>query len=194
MYTDIEEAYRALQLAVAEYNRVWPQWVVGGTCWELPLLTTQKTPDVLAVTCIEGQEAIDAAVRALGSFERDTGQAPGTVMRLPGVFLLNRSVLDLVRNINAHKDNLASSIEATRIELGLVPAARPRVMRTALGGNFNTKQLLRHIQAFDGVPRLVVFTWAGHTSGGERIPVGKIREQLEAAAELRASTWSFERW
>jgi hypothetical protein len=186
MYTDIEEAYRALQLAVAEFNRVWPQWVVGGTCWELPLLTTQKTPDVLAVTCIEGQEAIDAAVRALGSFERDTGQAPGTVMRLPGVFLLNRSVLDLVRNINAHKDNLASSIEATRIELGLVPAARPRVMRTALGGNFNTKQLLRHIQAFDGVPRLVVFTWAGHTSGGERIPVGKIREQLEAAAELRA--------
>ncbi len=44
------------------------------------------------------------------------------------------------------------------------------------------KQLLRHIQAFDICPRLIVFTWAGHTTGGERVAVGKVRELLGKAA------------
>lgn len=188
MYIDIERAYQALRLEVARFNQDWPKHVVEGVCWELPLLTEQKTPDLLPVMRLDGQDAVAAAIAAFGAFERDLGQAAGTVMRLPGLFLLSQSVLDQVRTINGLKDALASSIEATRLELGLVPAARPKIMRTALGGTFNTKQLLRHIQAFDGVPRLVVFTWAGHTSGGERIPVAQIRVQLQAKAELRADS------
>lgn len=48
------------------------------------------------------------------------------------------------------------------------------------------KQLQRHIQAFDICPRLVVFTWAGHTTGGERVAVGKIRELLGKTAKQQA--------
>jgi hypothetical protein len=49
------------------------------------------------------------------------------------------------------------------------------------------KQLARHSQAFDVCPRLLVFTWAGHTTGGERIAVGKVREYLDKAAEQQAA-------
>jgi hypothetical protein len=186
MYEGIQGAFQALQVAVADFNQDWPSWVVEGVCWDLPLLTERKTPDLIQASRLEGRQAIEAAIGALGAFERDLGQAPGTVMRLPGIFLLSRSVLDQVRSINRLKDALARAIESTRLELGLVAKARPTIMRKALGQLYNTKQLLRHIQAFDGTPRLVVFTWAGHTSGGERIPVGQIREQLELAAESRA--------
>lgn len=188
MYVDIEGAYQALQDELAGFNRVWPDLVVQGSCWQLPLLTEQKTPKQIHVARLDGADAVAVAKGSFRAFERDLGQAAGTVMRVPGVFLLSASVLDQVRRINALKDDLAAAIEATRVELGQVPAARPTIMRRALGPNFNTKQLLRHIQAFEGVPRLVVFTWAGHTSGGERIPVAKIREQLQAKAELRADS------
>lgn len=186
MLEDIEQAYQDLAAAVAQFNRLWPAYVVEGTCWALPLLAEQRTPDLIQVERLDGEGAINAAIGAFASFKRDIGQAPGTVMRLPGVFMLDRSVLNQVQHINNLKDALANTIKSTQEEMKMVAAARPKLMRQALGGDFNTKQLLRHIQAFDGEPRLIVFTWAGHTTGGERITVDKVRADLRREAESRA--------
>ncbi|MFD1690634.1 DNA replication terminus site-binding protein [Azotobacter chroococcum] len=60
-------------------------------------------------------------------------------------------------------------------------------MRRALGAKFNTKQLLRHIQCFEGAPRLITFTWAGHTTATGRVSTAKVRETLQASVEARAS-------
>jgi hypothetical protein len=187
MIPDIQNAYQTLRLAVATFNQEWPELVVSATVWRLPVLTEQKTPDTILVERLDGHAAVLAAREELLTFERDLGQAPGTVSRLPGLIVVRESVLNQVLQLNALKDNLKSSIEQTRIELGQVPAARPRIMRKALGNTFNTNQLLRHIQAFDGAPRLVVFTWAGHTGGSEYKAVGQIREQLLMQAEARAA-------
>jgi len=187
MYEEIQGAFARLQTALHSFNLAWPDRVVSGVVWRLPLLTEQRTPDTLQAERLSGQAAVDATRRALVEFERDLGQAAGTVMRLPGYFVLRESVLEQVRQINALKDEVAAAIEKLRLELNLVPAARPRLMRRALGAKFNTKQLLRHIQCFDGSPRLITFTWAGHTTATGRVSVDKVREKLQAGAEARAN-------
>jgi hypothetical protein len=186
MYSDIVTAYELLHSKTKAFEQVWPHLVVTGKVWQLPLLAEQKSLDFIEVQPLEGSEAVQAALQAMAAFERAPGQAPGTVMRLPGYFAMRESVLPWVREINQLKDELMATIEQTRLELNLAPTARSKILRQALGHQFSMKQLGRHTQAFDACPRLIVFTWAGHTTGGERIEVGKVREQLNRAAELQA--------
>ena len=187
MYDDIKRAYKELVAAVHTFNATWPTLVVDGKVWQLPLLHEQRTPDVIEAQALVGQQAIDATIDAIASFERDVGQAAGTVMRLPGYFQLSQSVLPLALDVNNAKLRLMAAIEAERIAQNLTPEMRPRLMRRALGAaTFSTKQLQRTVHAFDGAPRRLSFTWAGHTTGNERIAVAKIREKLTAAAQARA--------
>lgn len=188
MYDEIQRAYESLTAAVARFNKRWPSLVVAGKVWDLPLLQEQRTPEVIEVAGLTGSDAIDAAIGAISSFERDVGQAAGTVMRLPGYFQLKDSVLQNAIDINDAKQQLAAAIDAERIAQNLTAEMRPRIMRRALGSaTFSTKQLQRSVHAFDGAPRRMSFTWAGHTTGTERIMVAKVREQLMAEAETRAA-------
>ena len=187
MLTDITATHVQLVSKLHAFNQMWPEWVVSAQVWQLPLLAEQKAPDLIEAQPLEGAAAIEATVRAMTQFERVPGQAPGTVMRLPGYFALNRSVLPWVKEINQLKDELMMAIERTRIELNLAPTARSKILRQALGTQFSMKQLARHTQVFDICPRLIVFTWAGHTTGGERVAVGKVRELLSKAAEQQAA-------
>jgi hypothetical protein len=187
MLIDITSTHERLKAKVAAFNLIWPQWVVSGKVWQLPLLAEQKAPDLIEVQPLEGVAAIEATQRAMALFERMPGQAPGTVMRLPGYFALSESVLPWVKEINQLKDDLMAAIEQTRLELNLAPTARSKILRQALGVQFSMKQLARHTQVFDICPRLMVFTWAGHTTGGERIAVGKVRELLGKAAEQQST-------
>ncbi|RRV03737.1 replication terminus site-binding protein [Pseudomonas sp. v388] len=186
MYSDIVTAYQQMRRQLDAFNQVWPDLVVAGKVWRLPLLTEQKALDYIEAEALEGAAAIDAARYAMTAFERAPEQAPGTVMRLPGYFAMRESVLPWVREINQLKDDLMAAIEQTRVELNLATTARSKILRQALGHQFSMKQLGRHTQAFDACPRLIVFTWAGHTTGGERIEVGKVRELLSRAAEQQA--------
>ena len=187
MLIHITTLYAQLTHKLTTFNQIWPEWIVAGQVWQLPLLTEQRAPDLIETHALTGAAAIEATVRAMTQFERVSGQAPGTVMRLPGYFALNRSVLPWIKEINHLKDELMLAIEQTRIELNLAPTARSKILRQALGGQFSMKQLARHTQVFDICPRLIVFTWAGHTTGGERIAVGKIRELLSKAAEQQSA-------
>ncbi|CAN7731301.1 DNA replication terminus site-binding protein [Pseudomonas umsongensis] len=186
MISDIVRSHARLIAALNEFSFVWPNSVVHSKVWQLPLLAEQKATDHIETRALEGSEAIDAAVQAMSMFERMPDQAPGTVMRLPGYFALSESVLDWVKEINQLKDQLTMEIEKTRVELNLAPSARSKILRQALGGQMSMKQLLRHVQAFDICPRLIVFTWAGHTTGGERVAVGKVRELLGKTAKQQA--------
>ena len=186
MYSDIVTIHKLLCSKIQAFANIWPSLVVTGKVWRLPLLTEQKSLDYIEVEPLEGVEAINATLEAMSAFERAPGQAPGTVMRLPGYFAMRESVLPWIRDINQLKDELMAMIEQTRLELNLAPTARSKILRQALGHQFSMKQLGRHTQAFDACPRLIVFTWAGHTTGGERVEVGKVREQLIKAAEQQA--------
>ncbi|MBW6124714.1 replication terminus site-binding protein [Pseudomonas aeruginosa] len=186
MHERIQAAYTQMRRAIIAFNDRWPSLVISGVVWRLPLLTEQKTPDLIPVERLEGKDAVIAATGALLAFELELGQAPGTVMRLPGYFVLEESVLEQVRVINALKEALDAAIETTRLELNMIKDARPRIMRRALGANFNTNQLLRKVHAFELPPRMLTFTWAGHTPGTTRILVGQLRAKLEAEAQLRA--------
>ena len=192
MHTDITAIHTQLVRKLHAFNQMWPEWVVSAQVWQLPLLAEQKAPDLIEAHPLEGAAAIEATVRAMTQFERGPGQAPGTVMRLPGYFALNRSVLPWVKEINQLKDELMRTIEQTRIELNLAPTARSKILRQALGAQFSMKQLARHTQVFDICPRLIVFTWAGHTTGGERVAVGKVRELLSKAAEQQSAKESID--
>lgn len=187
MISEICEAHVRLKDALVVFDQTWPALVEDGLAWRLPLLKTQKTPDVIAVQRLNKQEAIDAARQAYGEFERESGQAPGTVMRLPGYFTVGSSVLEQVIQINQLKDELIATVERTRLELNLVKSARPRLLRSALGPAFSMMQISRHIQVFDAAPRMVVFTWAGHTAGAEKVRVGAVRELLFTRAQAQAA-------
>ena len=186
MMADIVHLHACLNATLKEFGNAWPNFVVRSKVWQLPLLAEQKAADHIEARALEGCAAIDAAIQAMSMFERMDNQAPGTVMRLPGYFALSESVLHWVREINQLKDQLMMEIEKTRVELNLAPSARSKILRQALGGQMSMKQLLRHIQAFDICPRLIVFTWAGHTTGGERVAVGKVRELLGNTAKQQA--------
>ena len=192
MLTDITAIHAQLVSKLHVFNQMWPEWVVSAQVWQLPLLAEQKAPDLIEAQPLEGAAAIEATVRAMTQFERVPGQAPGTVMRLPGYFALNRSVLPWVQEINQLKDELMGAIEQTRIELNLAATARSKILRQALGAQFSMKQLARHTQVFDICPRLIVFTWAGHTTGGERVAVGKVRDLLSKAAEQQSAKESID--
>ena len=186
MITNIVHLHACLNATLKEFSNVWPNFVVRTKAWQLPLLAEQKATDHIEARALEGCAAIDAAIQAMSMFERMPDQAPGTVMRLPGYFALSESVLHWVKEINQLKDQLMMAIERTRVEMNLAPSARSKILRLALGGQMSMKQLLRHIQAFDICPRLIVFTWAGHTTGGERVAVGKVRELLGKTAKQQA--------
>ncbi len=186
MIADIVNLHASLKATLKEFGNVWPNFVVSSKVWQLPLLAEQKATDHIGARALEGCAAIEAALQAMSMFERMDSQAPGTVMRLPGYFALSESVLHWVREINQLKDQLMLEIEKTRVELNLAPSARSKILRQALGGQMSMKQLLRHIQAFDICPRLIIFTWAGHTTGGERVAVGKVRELLGKTAKQQA--------
>lgn len=186
MMTDIVHLHACLNATLKEFGNAWPNFVVRSKVWQLPLLAEQKAADHIEARSLEGCAAIDAAIQAMSMFERMPDQAPGTVMRLPGYFALSESVLHWVKEINQLKDQLMMAIERTRVEMNLAPSARSKILRQALGGQMSMKQLLRHIQAFDICPRLIVFTWAGHTTGGERVAVGKVRELLGKTAKQQA--------
>lgn len=187
MYDDIRNAHAELREALADFNSRWPVQVASGVVWSLPLLKEQKALDQIPVQRLTGEEAVEAARVALAMLERQAGQAPGTVMRLPGYFEVHDTLLERVRAINSLKDALVAAVERTRVEMNLVKSARPRLLRAALGAGFSMMQVSRHLQAFDAPPRLLVFTWAGHTAGAERIRVKEVRELLTARAEQQAA-------
>lgn len=187
MYDDIRNAHAELREALINFNAQWPDQVTSGVVWRLPLLREQKATDEISVDRLTGGEAVQVAQAALGMLERASGQAPGTVMRLPGYFEVRESLLACVRNINHLKDVLVATVERTRLEMNLVKSARPRLLRAALGSGFSMMQVSRHIQAFDAAPRLLVFTWAGHTAGAEKVLVKDVRELLAARAGQQAA-------
>lgn len=187
MYDDIRNAHAELSAALGDFNAQWPDQVVSGVAWRLPLLKEQRALDQIPVQRLTGDEAIEAAQAAFVRLEREAGQAPGTVMRLPGYFEVRDTLLAQVREINRLKDALVAAVENTRVEMNLVKSARPRLLRAALGAGFSMMQVSRHIQAFDAPPRLLVFTWAGHTAGAEKVQVKDVRELLTARAEQQAA-------
>ncbi|CAM3181572.1 replication terminus site-binding protein [Pseudomonas floridensis] len=182
----IVSAYKRLVETVGAFNEKWPALVVGGMIWRIPLLAEQRTPSRINVQVLTGTDAILAAVEALREFERDLGQAPGTVLRLPGYFILSGSILDEGRAVNRCKSELVDAIEAERMFRNVAVSRRSNIMRQALGKNFSLNQLKRAVQVFDAAPRQITFTWAGHTSGKERVTVGHVREVLLAEAHERS--------
>lgn len=182
----IVSAYKRLVETVGAFNEKWPALVVGGMIWRIPLLAEQRTPSRINVQVLTGIDAIEAAVEALREFERDLGQAPGTVLRLPGYFILSGSILDEGRAVNRCKSELVDAIEAERVFRNVAVSRRSNIMRQALGNNFSLNQLKRAVQVFDAAPRQITFTWAGHTSGKERVTVGHVREVLLAEAHERS--------
>lgn len=186
MYEGIQRAHQVLVEQLTCFNAIWPSLVIDGRVWQVPLLSEQKTPDVIEVHEVYGQAAIALATSALASHKRDVGQAAGTVMRLPGYFRLQTSVLPQVLAIIATKQVIADELEALRVALGYTAEMRPRLLRRALGAGITTKQLQRTIHAFDSAPRRISFNWAGHTTSNQRVPVVTVRDQLQVEAESRA--------
>jgi len=70
--------------------------------------------------------------------------------------------------------------------LGYTPEMRPRLLRRALGAGVTTKQLQHTVHVFDGGPRQILFTWAHHSTRNQRVPVAKVRAQLQEQAGSRA--------
>lgn len=145
MYDDIRNAHAELREALLGFNAQWPGQVVSGVAWRLPLLREQKAPDVISVERLTGNDAIQSAKAAFSMLERASGQAPGTVMRLPGYFEVRDCLLDQVRAINRLKDALVATVEQTRLEMNL-----PR----------------RHAHGFCGRPR----GWFFHDAGVSAYP------------------------
>jgi hypothetical protein len=165
--------------AQREFNATWPSAAMHAQVWLLPINKEPKGQTKITPMELIGEPAIEAAKKAILQFEQEEGQHPSTVMRLPGWIGVSRSVLDVAREANAARDHFLDVLAQETASMNMKSLSKGKHLRSLLKLPIVVKQIERHIQVFEGVPRRILFTWAGKTAAPESIPVKDVIEKIE---------------
>ena len=179
MITDVREAWQEMVEAQRAFNATWPSAVVHAQVWLLPINKEPKGQTKITPMELVGEPAIEAAKKAILQFEQEEGQHPSTVMRLPGWIGVSQSVLEYAREANAARDRFLEVLAQETASMNLKSLSKGKHLRSILKLPIVIKQIERHIQGFEGVPRRILFTWAGKTAAPESIPVKDVIEKIE---------------
>ncbi|TWI52466.1 DNA replication terminus site binding protein [Pseudomonas duriflava] len=179
MISDLRDAWQEMLEAQRTFNSLWPSAVVHAQVWLLPINREAKGLTQITPHELVGEPAIEATKKAILQFEQEEGQHPSTVMRLPGWIGVSGSVLEAAREANAARDRFLHVLAEDARSMNLKSLSKGKHARTALKLPLVIKQIERHIQVFEGVPRRILFTWAGKTAAPESIPVKDVIEKVE---------------
>lgn len=183
MIFELQDAWDDMLIKQHEFNEVWKPKVVAAQVWCLPVKDTAQTAAVITPEKMEGATAVAMAERAILQFETVGTQHPGTVMRLPGWIGVDSSVLAAAQIANQARQAFLHVLAIETQKVDLKTMSKGKYARALLKRPVVLKQIERRIQVFDGIPRRILFTWAGNTAAPEKVPVGVIIEKLQIQLE-----------
>ncbi|MCP1515611.1 DNA replication terminus site-binding protein [Pseudomonas rhodesiae] len=183
MIFDLRDAWDDMNRAQHDFNSEWTSKVVAAQVWTLPIKATAQSSKVIKPILLEGQEAIDASKKAITQFEKAETQHPGTVVRLPGWIGVHTSVLASAREANRARQRFLDLLGTEVDQTNLKSMSKGKFARSALKVQVVLKQIERRIQVFDGTPRRILFTWAGHTAAPETVALSTVIEKLQIQLE-----------
>jgi len=178
MLTDL---FAAVVDSLDAFNALWPMHVVAAQAYPLPMLGAASNGGRLEVVeqptirpqHLDGDDAVAVLRASLKQLHYLPGQHPSTVMRYPGVVLVDRAMSDPIAKINAAKQAFEDAFKAA-----VIPASRAQV-RARLFPGVVMLQAYRHIHYCDQPLTRVAFGWAGATSASVAISRGDARHKLE---------------
>lgn len=121
----------------------------------------------------EGEKAAEIAQSAFRGLSRLDEQDAGSVIRTPGVVVVDRDLREVVEDVNDHKDRLRAFIAEAYPD----PRARHHFVQKAFPGRVML-QAYRHIYTNDRPVERIRFTWSPYTETSKPISKKKALELL----------------
>lgn len=192
---DLQRTMERLDGAIAELKTmIEAAPLTAARVFELPLPLAgeehEPTP-VIPVKAVEGEEALELALRAYGRFYAFPGQSTRNVYRLPGVICINPSqpekVLAQVEQVNQLKTDfllLVRKLPDRQTRFEVVHRLFPMAL---------TLQITRQIQGYTEPMKSATFTW-GRKNALRRVSRDEVIEMLydmreQLPAGLDPETW-----
>lgn len=185
---ELHSIYLAILKMVHELNHIWPHHVSHAEVYPLPLLEKAQSPDRITPSILSGEEAVQATCQALSQFKWTEQQHVATVMRLPGVIILDKAIQYRFEALNEAKSSLQNLI-ATHYK----PGSRARITQRLFKG-VSMLQLYRKVYAFDEPVKKILFSWAGRTSLSKKLKEFQVVELLEHSRLNVPLTHSYDEW
>lgn len=185
---ELYSIYQAILKMVYELNQTWSKHVIYAEVYPLPLLKKAQIPDQIFPALLSGDEAIQATAQALGQFNWVAQQHAATVMRIPGVIVLDKTIQYRFAAINEAKSSLQ-----TLISTHYKPGSRARITQRLFKG-ISMLQLYRHIFAFDEPIKKIIFSWAGRTHSSKKLTEIQVVDLLERSRLSIPLTHSYDEW
>lgn len=155
---ELLHALAALEHSVAEFVQRW-QEEGEARVYRIALYAQGRVPDIVNVEPVDGADAVELTAAAVGEFELQAGQAPGSVFRLPGVARCCPSLMSDIARINDSKDRFREAVAIA------APSSRARntLVRRLFPGK-NMLQVYRHIHCASSDISRIAFSWSPVTS------------------------------
>lgn len=192
---DLQRTMEQLLAAIAELKRLISDApLVAARVFELPLPAAsneQEPTSRIPVRTVEGQEALELALRAYDCFHAIAGQDTRSVYRLPGILCLNpaspQAILDQLGTINQLKTDFLCLVRQlpdrkTRFEV------IHRLLPMAL-----TLQITRQIQGYAEPVKSATFTW-GRKSALRCVTRDEVIELLDDMRDHQPANLDPETW
>lgn len=187
---EIKACFREIRERLQTFNEQWPSCYERGTLCTLPAHPVDEIPDIIEPELCEKDDVIDSGRAGFAQLYRRDDQKPVTALRYPGWIGLkpgddlSRKQFKAIEEINRCKDQLRAAF------LTFKPGTRNLVRKELLPG-VSMMHAYRHIFAYNYVPRLLLFTWAGHTTTNRRTSVEKIQKNLISLQEdTQDASWA----
>lgn len=143
---------------------------------DIPVMEVAHRQTKIAVTRLEGDEAIAHCLTSFRQLSRADNQDPRTSQRFPGVLVVRDNVSAQVEEINRLKTAMAELLAPIQ------GRQRREFMREALP-NISTHHLTRHIHEIGRQPQSLGFTWSANSPIMRRMTY----DQVIAECERRSS-------
>ena len=185
---ELHSIYLTILKMVHELNQIWPHHVSHAEVYPLPLLEKAQVPEQIIPSRLSGEEAVQATCQALSQFNWAEQQHVATVMRLPGVIVLDKAIQYRFDALNEAKSSLQNLI-ATHYK----PGSRARITQRLFKG-VSMLQLYRKVSAFDEPVTKILFSWAGRTPLSKKLKEFEVVELLERSRLSVPLTHSYDEW
>jgi len=175
---DANQLMATLRAQLTTLNKTLDLCAIDSRVFDIETYINGEVPDVISPQPCYGKKALTKAKTALRGLSRMNDQHPGTVIRTPGVVLVDKDLQAIVEDINDLKDALKAFIIAKYPEA----RARRHFIQTEFSGRVML-QVYRHIYFNTRPVEKIRFTWSPYTESTYKLTQKKALELLKKRNE-----------
>jgi len=170
---DAHQLMATLRAQLDTLNKMLSLCATDCRVFEIDAYADGEVPDVITPVGDNGENALGKAQRAIRGLSRLEDQHPGSVMRSPGVIVVDKDLSEIVESINALKDDLKQHINT----LCPSPRQRHRYVQSQFPGRVML-QVYRHLYTNERPVQKIRFTWSPYTATSKTLSRSKALELL----------------